>query len=65
MKYKYSVRCIDGTTMTFETTTNIDFHTLSNTAIAFEDMYINMTNVIYIQKQIISQTKNDVEDSGK
>lgn len=55
MTYKYSVRCIDGTTMTFETSENIDFHTLANTAIAFEDMYINMANVIYIQKQIIQK----------
>lgn len=53
MKYKYSVRFIDGTTMTFETTTNIDFHKLSNTAISFADVYINMANVTYIQKQII------------
>jgi hypothetical protein len=55
MRYRYSVRSIDGTTMTFETTTNIDFHALANTAIAFEDMYINMANVIYIQKEIISK----------
>lgn len=55
MKYKYSVRYIDGNTMTFETVENIDFHTISITAIAFNDMYINMANVIYIQKQIISK----------
>lgn len=54
MIYKYTVKSIDGSTMTFETTTDIDFHTLSNTAIAFADIYINMANVVYIQKQIIS-----------
>ena len=53
MTYKYTVKCIDGSTMTFETTTNIDLHTLSNTSIAFNDMYINMANVIYIQKEIM------------
>lgn len=53
MTYKYTIKCIDGTTMTFETTENIDFHTLANTAIAFNDMYINMANVISIQKQKI------------
>ncbi len=53
MTYKYTIKCIDGTTMTFETTENIDFHTLTNTAIAFNDMYINMANVISIQKQKI------------
>ena len=55
MKYEYSIRCIGGTTMTFETDENIDFHTLSNTVIAFENMYINMANVIYIQKRIIPE----------
>jgi len=66
MTYKYTIRGIDGTTMTFEITENIDFHKFTNTtAIAFNDMYINMANIIYIQKQIISQTKDDVEDSGE
>lgn len=55
MKYKYSFRCIDGTIMTFETTTNIDFHTVSNTVIAFDDIYINMANITFIQKQIITK----------
>ena len=55
MTYKYSIRCIDGNTITFEIDEDIDFHTLSNTAIAFDDMYINMANVIYIQKQIITE----------
>ena len=41
--------------MTFETNENIDFHTLANTAIAFNVMYINMANVISIQKQIIQK----------
>lgn len=59
MTYKYTIKCVDGSTMTFETTINIDLHTLSNTAIAFNDMYINMANIIYIQKQIIS--KGDAE----
>ena len=54
MIYKYIIKCIDGSTMAFETTTDIDFHTISNTAIAFADIYINMTNIVYIQKQIIS-----------
>ena len=53
MTYKYTVKCIDGSVMTFETTTNIDLHKLVNTAIAFEDMYINMANVISIQKEKI------------
>lgn len=65
MKYKYFVRGIDGSVMTFETTTNIDLHKFTNTAIAFDDMYINMANVIYFQKQIISQMKDGVEDSGE
>ena len=52
MKYKYTFKFIDGTTLTFETTTNIDFHTIANTAIAFNDVYINMANVIYIQKVV-------------
>lgn len=55
MKYKYSVKYINGTTMTFEITENIDLHKLTNTAIAFDDIYINMANVIYIQKQIIPE----------
>lgn len=55
MTYKYTIKCIDGTTMIFETTENIDFHTLSNTAIAFNDMYINMANIIYIQKEKCSK----------
>ena len=55
MTYKYTIRCIDGSVMVFETTTNIDFHKVANTAIAFEDMYINMANIIYIQKQIITK----------
>ena len=55
MTYKYTIKCIDGTTMIFETTENIDFHTLANTAIAFNDMYINMANVISIQKQMIQK----------
>ena len=59
MTYKYTIRGIDGSVLTFETTTNIDFHTLSNTAIAFEDMYINMANVIYIQKQIITKDSEE------
>jgi len=55
MKYRYSVKCIDGTTMAFETTENLDLHKLANTAIAFNDMYINMANIICIQKQIIPE----------
>lgn len=53
MTYQYTIRGVDGNTLTFETTENIDFHTLANTAIAFEDMYINMANVVYIQKKKI------------
>ena len=53
MTYKYTIRGIDGSVLTFETTTNIELHKLTSTAIAFNDMYINMTNVVYIQKQII------------
>ena len=55
MKYKYSIRYIDGTTMTFEIIENIDLHKLTNTTIAFDDLYINMANVIYIKKQIIPE----------
>lgn len=51
MTYKYTIKCVDGTTMTFETTENIDLHKLANTAIAFNDMYINIANIIYIQKE--------------
>jgi len=60
MKYKYSVKYNDGSTGIFTTDEDIDFHTLHNTAIAFEDMYINMANVIYIQKQIISDDEECV-----
>lgn len=66
MKYKYSVGCIDGSVMTFETTTNIDLHKLANTAIAiaFEDMYINMANVIYIQKFVVDAETHKVKPVG-
>lgn len=53
MTYKYTVKCIDGSIMVFESNTNIDFHKIANTAIAFDDMYINMANVISIQKEKI------------
>lgn len=55
MKYKYSIRCIDASTVVFETPTNIDFHTVSTNAIAFDDMYINMANVIYIRKEVVEE----------
>lgn len=55
MTYKYTFKFVDGNSLTFETKENIDFHTLANTAISFNDMYINMANVIYIQKQIITK----------
>ena len=53
MKYKYSFAFVDGKVLTFETTQNIDFHIIRNTAITFDDVYINMSNVEFIQKDIV------------
>lgn len=64
MTYKYTFRCIDGSVMTFETTTNINLHKLANTAIVFDDMYINMANVVYIQKFVVDAETHKVKPVG-
>lgn len=55
MKYKYLFVFADGKTVTFEAMENIDFHKISNTAIAFNDIYINMSNVDFIKKEIADE----------
>lgn len=55
MTYQYSFKCIDGSTISFTTSTDIDFHKISNTAISFNDIYINLTNVICISKKVVEE----------
>ena len=55
MTYKYTFSCVDGKTFTFTTSTNIDFHKISNTAISFNNLYINLSNVICINKEVVKE----------
>ena len=55
MTYKYTFTCVGGNTITFTTSTNIDFHKISNTAIAFNDLFINLSNVICINKEVVEE----------
>ena len=55
MKYQYTFICIDGKSITFTSPTDIDFHKIQNTAIAFNDLYINLTNVICIKKEVVEE----------
>lgn len=57
MKYKYIFRCVDRSDISFTTSTDIDFHKISNTAIAFNDIYINLANVIAISKEVVEEEK--------
>ena len=49
--YTYDIYFTNDSHLTFETDVNIDFHALSNTAIAFPETYINMRNVNFIMKE--------------
>lgn len=55
MTYHYYFKCVDGNTIDFTTPTDIDFHKISNTAIAFNDLYINLANVICIRKEVVKE----------
>ena len=55
MKYKYTFKCVEGSSITFTSPTDIDFHKISNTAISFNDFYINLANVICIQKEVVEE----------
>ena len=53
MIYKYTFICVGGNNINFTSSANIDFFKISNTAIAFDELYINMSNVVCIRKEII------------
>ena len=54
-KFIYYIHFVGGDTLTFMSVVDMDFHDFKPTAIAFDDMYINMANVTYIQKKEIKE----------
>lgn len=59
-KLTYRVMFDNGNTVTFESTVDVDFHKIGVSeygagSMAFDDMFINLQHVIYINKEV----KND------
>ena len=50
-KFKYDVYFTSDTHIDFTTEVDMNFHDLKNTAIAYDELYINMANVTFIKKK--------------
>ena len=50
-KFIYYIHFVDGTKLSFTTDTDMDFHNFKPTGIAFDDIYINLANITYIEKK--------------
>jgi hypothetical protein len=64
-KYHYDFCFVDKSHLTFNTDEDINFHAISNTAIAFPEIYINMANVKYIMKKENMNDSVSGNDSSK
>lgn len=49
-KFKYDIYFVGGTHIDFTTGVDMDFHKISPTAIAYDELYINMANVTFMKK---------------
>lgn len=55
-KFVYRVMFDNGNTVTFESTVNVDFHTIGVSehgagSMAFDDIFINLQHVVFIDKE--------------
>lgn len=41
----------NGSTLSFDYKGDIDFHSIGSGVICFDDMYINLSNVLYMRKE--------------
>lgn len=64
-KYTYEFYFTNGTNLKFNTDVDINFHAISNTAIAFPETYINMENINFIMKKEIDDDSLSGNDSSE
>lgn len=50
-KYKYDIYFVGDTHIDFTTDVDMDFHKITPTAIAYNELYINMANVTFMKKK--------------
>lgn len=58
-KFKYDIYFVGGTHIDFTTDVDMDFHKISPTAIAYDELYINMANVTFMKKQTLAKPETE------
>ena len=56
--FHYEIKFTNGDKFAFNTEADIDFHTLKPSYIAFNDMFINLTQINYISKEKVEEADN-------
>ena len=58
-RYRYNLAFVGGMTSSFETDEEIDFYTLKNSPLVFSNIYINNSNLLFIEKEIIKKEASE------
>ena len=58
-RFKYDIYFVGGTHIDFTTEVDMDFHKISPTAIAYDELYINMANVTFMKKQTLAKPETE------